>query len=90
MTTIHELAELKATSRGDLARISTVDYADHPSTHDIQITEETDRFLTGWILDKEGARTHKLWVIDKTTIIKRNPLRVNLRYGLLEVVHMAP
>ena len=56
------------------------------STRIIRILMEDDRFLTGDVVNKEGDKLDKVWLIDKTTITKRVPMVMNNHYGELEPV----
>ena len=67
------------------ARIAAVGHDNIRTNKMVEVVEESERFLTGWVVDIEGARTNVLWVIDQTTILKRTPLRMNRTYGTLEV-----
>lgn len=73
------------------ARISTKDHADVKRTVDLEVVHEDDRFLHGYQVDREGARTggkgfdQRKHVIDKTAITRRQSLKMNNHYGELEV-----
>lgn len=67
------------------ARITAKGHDGVKTTYPIAVVEETDRFLTGWVVDREGVLTSTLWVIDQTTITKRTALKIDLKYGTLEV-----
>ena len=51
----------------------------------IEIRRETDEWISGMELTKDGDRTDKLHLIDKSAITKRMPVKMNLHYGILEV-----
>lgn len=66
------------------ARVSLKEWNGSKSTILLQITKETDTWLSGWKANKYGDRTEHFHLIDKITITKRTPLKMNLHYGWLE------
>ena len=52
----------------------------------IEINKETDGWLTGKQLGREGDWGGNIHIIDKSCIVKRTPVEMNLYYGEFEVV----
>ena len=50
----------------------------------LQISKETDLWLTGSELDKTGDKMDRVHLIDKSAIVKRTPVTMNLHYGELQ------
>lgn len=86
---------MKRTFHGNqYVRLSTVDHAGKKQTVTLRLVSEDNKFLSGHAVDKEGAVIGKkqadgpyiqqLHVVDKGTITKRTPLRMNNTYGELE------
>ena len=69
-------------------RIAPVDVYGTPlrrRTLYIEITKESDGWLTGQELDKEGNWDGVIQIIDTSCIVKRTPVEMNLHYGEFEV-----
>jgi hypothetical protein len=57
----------------------------------LEVTRESDRFLTGYEVDRAGERIwregvfdERLHLIEKSVITRRTAMRMNLHYGELE------
>jgi len=50
----------------------------------LQISKETDLWLTGSELDKTGDKMDRVHLIDKSAIVMRTPVTMNLHYGELQ------
>ena len=66
--------------------ISTVDFNGNHRTYRVRIDNDNGRFITGFQVAPDHARTDKYHVIDISTIVKRTPVRINHRYGTEEPV----
>ena len=69
----------------DIVKIQTTDHTGHKATRLLAPQSESSRFLVGEEVDREGARTGRIHVIDVTTVTRRIPMQWNLHYGRLEV-----
>ena len=52
----------------------------------IAIEKETDAWLTGKELDREGDWHGTIHIIDKSCLVKRTPVEMNIHYGVFEEV----
>lgn len=52
----------------------------------IAIEKETDAWLTGKELDREGDWHGTIQIIDKSCLVKRTPVEMNIHYGVFEEV----
>jgi len=50
----------------------------------LEISKETNLWLTGNELDKTGDKMDRVHLIDKEAIVKRTPVEMNLHYGELQ------
>ena len=50
----------------------------------LQISKETDLWLSGSELDKTGDKMDRVHLIDKAAIVMRTPVTMNLHYGELQ------
>lgn len=72
-------------------RYARIKLADATRAFYLRITVETDRMLSGWEVDREGNEVapagfeRRLRIIEKKLIAKRTPMRMNNKYGHLEV-----
>lgn len=50
----------------------------------LEISKETNLWLTGRELAKSGDGMDRVHLIDKSAIVKRTPVKMNLHYGEFE------
>ncbi len=57
-----------------------------PFTVLVEVVSESDRFLVGYEVNRDGELDERLHLIEKSLIRRRTPMRMNLHYGWLEEV----
>ena len=70
----------------DYCRLKLVDHAKNSFTLTLETISENEKWLHGWEVRRDGERKERQHLIDKTTIVKRVPLKMNLHYGELELI----